>query len=89
MSAHGANSTSRAEKVNKDARRLRWADAGAALLLACYSVALYARLLLTNRVLASGDILLYFYPYRDYVAAALREGALPWWNPYKIGRAHV
>lgn len=84
MSAHGANSTSRAEKVNKDARRLRWADAGAALLLACYSVALYARLLLTNRVLASGDILLYFYPYRDYVAAALREGALPWWNPYSF-----
>ncbi|MCB0187515.1 MAG: YfhO family protein, partial [Caldilineaceae bacterium] len=38
--------------------------------------------LFTNRVLASGDILLYFYPYRDYAAAALRAGQIPLWNPY-------
>lgn len=62
----------------------RLVDIGAAILLACYSMALYARLLFTNRVLASGDILLYFYPYRDYVADALRAGQLPWWNPYSF-----
>jgi len=45
-------------------------------------LALYYRLLFTNRVLASGDILLYFYPYRDYAAAALRQGQIPLWNPY-------
>lgn len=50
--------------------------------LALFVILLYAPLLLTNRVLASGDILLYFYPYRDYAAAALREGRIPLWNPY-------
>lgn len=50
--------------------------------LALFVILLYAPMLLTNRVLASGDILLYFYPYRDYAAAALREGRLPLWNPY-------
>ncbi|MCC6455478.1 MAG: YfhO family protein [Caldilineaceae bacterium] len=53
-----------------------------ALLLAIFVMLLYARLLFTNRVLASGDILLYFYPYRDYAAAALRSGEIPLWNPY-------
>lgn len=54
----------------------------AALLLACFVAILYYPLLFTNRVLANGDILLYFYPYRDYAAAALREGRIPLWNPY-------
>ena len=45
-------------------------------------LALYARLLFTNRVLAGGDIQLYFYAYWEYVAATLREGRLPFWNPY-------
>ncbi len=55
---------------------------GAALLLLGFALALYARLLFTNRVLASGDILHYFYPYRDYAAAALRDGRIPLWNPF-------
>lgn len=50
--------------------------------LALFVALLYYPLLFTNRVLASGDILLYFYPYRDYAAAALREGRIPLWNPY-------
>jgi len=53
-----------------------------ALLLALFVALLYYPLLFTNRVLATGDILLYFYPYRDYAAAALREGRIPLWNPY-------
>lgn len=57
-------------------------DLLAALVLGCFVALLYARLLFTNRVLASGDILLYFYPYRDYAAAALRSGEIPLWNPY-------
>ncbi len=55
---------------------------GAALLLLIFVLALYSRLLFTNRVLANGDILHYFYPYRDYAAAALREGRIPFWNPF-------
>ncbi|MEZ4683892.1 MAG: YfhO family protein [Caldilineaceae bacterium] len=50
--------------------------------LAIFIALLYYPLLFTNRVLASGDILLYFYPYRDYAAAALRAGHIPLWNPY-------
>ncbi|MBP7960589.1 MAG: YfhO family protein [Caldilineaceae bacterium] len=53
-----------------------------ALALACFILALFARLLFTDRVLASGDILHYFYPYRDYAAAAFRGGRIPLWNPF-------
>ncbi len=54
----------------------------AATLLALFVLLLFYRLLFTDRVLASGDILHYFYPYRDYAAAALRAGRAPLWNPY-------
>lgn len=63
------------------------AHASAALILAVFVLLLFARLLFTDRVLASGDILHYFYPYRDYAAAALREGRIPLWNPYIFGGA--
>lgn len=52
--------------------------------LAILALLLYAPLLWTNRVYASGDILLYFYPYRDAAASALREGRIPLWNPYSF-----
>ncbi|MEZ4713668.1 MAG: YfhO family protein [Caldilineaceae bacterium] len=55
-----------------------------ALALALFVLLLFYRLLFTNRVLASGDILLYFYPYRDYAAEALRQGRIPLWNPYSF-----
>lgn len=54
----------------------------AAAALALFVLLLFFRLLFTDRVLASGDILHYFYPYRDYAAAALRAGRVPLWNPY-------
>ena len=54
----------------------------AAVVLALFVLSLFFRLLFTDRVLASGDILHYFYPYRDYAAAALRAGRVPLWNPY-------
>lgn len=60
---------------------LLW-EVASAVAIAAFVALLYARLLFTNRVLASGDILLYFYPYRDYAAAALRAGEMPLWNPY-------
>jgi hypothetical protein len=54
----------------------------AAGLLALLVIILFGRLLFTDRVLASGDILLYFYPYRSFAAAAFREGEIALWNPY-------
>ena len=59
-----------------------WEHLLAAGLLVGFAALLYFPLLFTDRVLASGDILLYVYPYRDYAAAALRQGQVPLWNPY-------
>lgn len=64
-------------------RRRGWiGDAVAAVMLVGFVLLLYAPLLFTNRVLAGGDIQLYFYPYWEYVGATLRAGRLPFWNPY-------
>jgi hypothetical protein len=69
-------------------RRSAWlSHLAVALLLASFVALLYWPLLFTNRVLATGDILLYFYPYRDFAAAALREGRIPFWNPYLFSGA--
>lgn len=59
---------------------LRWLLLAATLAAGVLWV--YAPLLLTNRVLASGDAFTYFTPYRDFANAALRAGRLPLWNPY-------
>ncbi len=40
------------------------------------------KLVLGGRIIARGDLLLYFYPLRDFAAQAVREGRLPLWNPY-------
>src|SRR5829696_6914764 len=71
----------------KHARRPLWVHLAAALGLAGFVAVLYYPLLFTNRVLATGDILLYFYPYRDFVASTLRAGRIPFWNPYLSGGA--
>jgi len=50
--------------------------------LGALAVAFFWKIALTNRVLAGLDVFTYFYPYRDYVNEALRQGRLPLWNPY-------
>ncbi|HQX74941.1 MAG TPA: YfhO family protein [Thermoflexales bacterium] len=40
------------------------------------------KLTLGGGVIARGDLLLYFYPLRDYAAEAIRAGRLPLWNPF-------
>ncbi len=57
-------------------------DAAALLGLAALTLAFFWKIALTNRVLAGLDVFAYFYPYRDFVSAALRAGRLPLWNPY-------
>ena len=44
-------------------------------------IAVLAPLLFTNLILARGDMFLYFYPYWDARAAALREFRFPLWTP--------
>lgn len=55
--------------------------AGPAILLALIAVATWP-LTVGGRIIARGDLLLYFYPLRDFAAQAVREGRLPLWNPY-------
>ncbi|MBN1994001.1 MAG: YfhO family protein [Anaerolineae bacterium] len=40
------------------------------------------KILLTNLILVGVDSFLYFYPYKAYATAVLRQGQLPLWNPY-------
>jgi len=67
-------------KRNRVARR--WSDGVAILALAGLTLIFFWKIALTNRVLAGLDLFAYFYPYRDFVSAALRAGHLPLWNPY-------
>ena len=62
--------------------RRRLGHGAAAALLLLFVLLLFAPLLFTNRVLATGDILDYVYPHRSYAAEALRNGRIPFWNPY-------
>jgi Bacterial membrane protein YfhO len=52
-----------------------------AALLASVIVFLW-KLALTNLILARGDMFLYFYPYWSYSAETVRQGRIPFWNPY-------
>ena len=54
----------------------------APLLLLPLVVLFFHRLALQGYILARGDVYLYFYPYWEAAATALREGRLPLWNPY-------
>ena len=45
-------------------------------------IAFFWKMLSTNLIIARGDLFSYFYPYRDFAAASLREGHVPLWNPY-------
>ena len=60
----------------------RRSDVAALLTLAALSLIFFYKIALTNRVLVGLDVFSYFYPYRDFVSAALRAGHLPLWNPY-------
>lgn len=40
------------------------------------------KLVFSNQILGRGDVLLYFYPYWQAAASALRAGTVPLWNPH-------
>ncbi len=66
-----------------DARKARMlAGLAPPLALALLVLAATWKLTLGGRIIARGDLLLYFYPLRDYASQAIREGRLPLWNPY-------
>ncbi len=58
------------------------ADALAMLALLGLVMIFFGKLAFTNLILARGDMFLYFYPYWNYAAEALRHGHIPLWDPY-------
>ncbi len=52
-----------------------------ALIVMATSLATW-KLTLGDRAIARGDLLLYFYPLREFASAAIRAGHLPLWNPH-------
>jgi hypothetical protein len=64
-------------------RAANWRKDGLALLSLGGLVALFLwRLALTDLIIGRGDLFFYFYPYRDFAAAAARAVRVPLWNPY-------
>jgi hypothetical protein len=57
-------------------------DVAAVLLLWALVLALTWRIALAGRVLASGDVFTYFYPYWAEATRAIRAARLPVWNPF-------
>lgn len=68
------------DEARSRAARYGGALVAGGLLLAVLLV--FRPLLLTNRVLATGDAFAYFTPYRDFANQVLVAGRLPLWNPY-------
>ncbi len=63
-------------------RRATVQDIAALLFLALFTLAFYRQIALGGQILPGVDAFTYFYPYRDYVAQAVRHGHAPLWNPY-------
>ncbi len=52
------------------------------LLLAILVIIFFNKMVFTDLILARGDTFLYFYPYWQIAADALRAGQIPFWNPH-------
>ena len=59
-----------------------WPDLLALVSLAALTLIFFWKMAIGNQVLTSRDMFAYFYPYREFANAALRDGHLPLWNPY-------
>ncbi len=82
MSQKGEDSAGRAGSSAPSARAALFLSLAPSLLLAALCLIAAWKLALGGRIIARGDLLLYFYPLRDFAAQAVREGRLPLWNPY-------
>lgn len=82
MSSHGRPRTGTGSTGrNIDAARIVRHRAFAPLLLGGLMLLFFNKMALSNLILARGDTFLYFYPYWQAAADALRDGRLPLWNP--------
>lgn len=72
--------------VPPEPARLAWADLPF-LAGVCATLGVIFRELVAGRVLAGGDLQLYFFPYWSAAAWALQAGKLPLWNPHLFAGA--
>jgi hypothetical protein len=64
-------------------KRVRFLPVAAStLVIVALPLLFFWRLIFTNLILVGVDSFLYFYPYKAYVAQALRAGHFPLWNPH-------
>ncbi len=82
MNGDGEASADAAEPLAPSARAAYRLSLAPALLLIALCLLATWKLAVGGRIIARGDLLLYFYPLRDFAAQAVREGRLPLWNPY-------
>lgn len=59
-----------------------WRDWVALASLPALAAIFLHKIVLGNQILANLDVFTYFYPYKAYVAEAIRSGSVPLWNPY-------
>ncbi|MEW6621111.1 MAG: YfhO family protein [bacterium] len=57
-------------------------DISILLILIGVTLLFFARVLVTDFTFGYGDIHRYFYPIRYFSASAIKEGIIPFWNPY-------
>lgn len=60
----------------------KWTKVLAPIVIIALTLLFFWKILLTNLILSGVDVFLYFYPYKAYMAEALRQGRLPLWNPH-------
>ncbi len=70
------------DRIKRDLRRSTWPSLGTYGLVLCISLLLIYRRLLAGRVLANGDLHLYFFPYWTAASRAFQAGRIPLWSPY-------
>ncbi|MDH4208347.1 MAG: hypothetical protein OEV76_05695, partial [Anaerolineae bacterium] len=69
-------------KSSRSSLLARWRDWLALACLPALAVIFLYRTVVGNLILADLDVFTYFYPYKAYVAQAIRSGSVPLWNPY-------
>lgn len=62
-------------------RSVGWLGWMAPVVLIGLVLLFFVKMAFTNLILARGDTFLYFYPYWQFAADALRAGHIPFWNP--------
>ena len=76
------SSEGRNEHTSTGSVLVSWRTLWPYVALAGLVVLFFNQMVFTDLILARGDTFLYFYPYWQMAADALRVGEIPFWNPH-------